>query len=428
MTTPRKAAERLAEAITGLKSYTPDALPVNQARELIEAALQPVAGIESLSLLDAYDRVLAEDLLSPIDVPAHDNSAMDGFALAARSLTGAQTRLRIIGSAFAGRPFAGRPGPGETVRVMTGAVMPAGTDLVVPQELTRIDDDDHVWIPDGQTAGQHLRQRGEDLARGSAALHAGTCIGAAQLGLIASLGIGRVNVRRRVRVAFFSSGDEIRSIGEPLGEGQIYDSNRYTLTGMLRGLGCELFDLGVVHDEPAAIEAAVREVAPRVDLIISSGGVSVGAADHTKAVMQRLGRVHFWTIAMRPGRPMAFGDVDGCVYFGLPGNPVAVMVTFLFFVRHALHRLQGRPSAFDACVRATTLQAFRKRPGRTEFQRGILSLAPDGTMTVASTGQQGSGVLSSMTSANCIVVLHHEQGNVSVGETVDCLPFAGLLR
>ncbi|MEZ5651904.1 MAG: molybdopterin molybdotransferase MoeA [Burkholderiaceae bacterium] len=425
---PTDAGERLARAIARLEGYDPAALPVAQARQIIEAVMQPVRDFETVELRDALGRILVADLLSTIDVPAHDNSAMDGVATATSSLAAGESRLKIVGAAYAGKPFRGEAAPGQAVRVMTGAIMPRGTDLVVPQELTRADGSDHVWIPAGQRAGQHLRRRGEDLTRGLPALTAGTRIGPAHMGLIASLGVARVEVRRRIRVAFFSSGDEIRSIGEPLGEGQIYDSNRYTLTGLLLDLGCELHDLGVVPDDPASIETAVREAAVRADLIISSGGVSVGAADHTKAVMQRIGGVRFWTIAMRPGRPMAFGDVGGCAYFGLPGNPVAVMITFLFFVKPAIQRLMGRATDATAHVRATALSPFKKRAGRTEFQRGILGRAHDGSMQVTITGQQGSGVLSSMTNANCIVLLHHEQGSVAVGDSVDCLPFEGLLR
>jgi molybdopterin molybdotransferase len=282
-------------------------------------------------------------------------------------------------------------------------------------------------VPAGQHAGQNRRRRGEDLAVGRPALVAGKRLTPADLGLLASLGVAEVPVRRRLRVAFFSTGDELRSIGEPLAPGQIYDSNRYTLHGMLRRLGVDLIDMGVVGDSPQALEEAMRIAGESADAIISSGGVSVGEADFTRQVMAKLGDVAFWKIAMRPGRPMAFGRVGDACYFGLPGNPVAVMITFYFFARDALLRMMGATPLPQPYLRARSLDALRKKPGRTEYQRAVVSVGNDGLMEVRITGGQGSGVLRSMSEANCIVVLHHDQGSVRPGDPVDCLAFHGLL-
>jgi len=244
---------------------------------------------------------------------------------------------------------------------------------------------------------------------------------------MASLGFAEVPVRRRLRVAFFSTGDELRSVGEPLAPGEVYDSNRYTIWGMLTRLGVEVIDMGVVRDDPESLERAVRIAAESADAIVSSGGVSVGEADFTRQVMNKLGDIAFWTIAMRPGRPMAFGKIGRAAYFGLPGNPVAVMITFYFFAREALLRMMGAEPEPLPFVRARSQTAFRKRPGRTEYQRARLSREADGTMSVRSIGSQGSGVLRSMSEANCIVVLHHGQDSVAAGDPVDCIAFEGLL-
>ena len=324
--------------------------------------------------------------------------------------------------------------PGHALRIMTGAVLPAGFDTVVPQEFTRLDADGRVVIPAGVVRpGDNRRQRGEDLARGEPALLAGRIIRPADLGLMASLGQAEVPVFRRLRVAFFSTGDELRSVGQPLDEGCVYDSNRYTLFGMLTRLGVELIDMGVVPDQPAALEAAFTQAAACADAVVTSGGVSVGEADHTKQVMARLGEVLFWTIAMRPGRPMAIGRIgrlgrnDGAILFGLPGNPVAVMVTFYAFVRDALLAMAGATHQALPPLRAVSTEALRKKPCRTEYQRGIVSQASDGRWQVRITGAQGSGILRSMSQANGMVVLHHGQGNVAAGELVDVIPFEGLV-
>ena len=420
----------LKDIVNCMSGYDPDALPVARANAVIRSFVAPITGVETLPVRAALGRVLAEDIVSPINVPAHDNSAMDGFAVRSADLSAdAPALLSEIGVALAGREFRGEVKPGECVRVMTGAVMPAGTDTVVIQEIVTIDGR-RVTVPPGQEPGQHRRLAGEDLEQGKPALRAGALIRPAELGLIASLGIGEVNVRRRLKVAFFSTGDELRSITEKLGPGDVYDSNRYTLFGMLTRLGCEVIDMGVVRDDPGLLEAAFRKAAECADAVVTSGGVSVGEADYTKQMMAKLGEVVFWTIAMRPGRPMAFGriqiDAKAAYLFGLPGNPVAVMVTFYHFVRGALLYMMGRSDTDLPLLRVKSQTALRKKPGRTEFQRGVLDNS-DGEWTVRLTGAQGSGILRSMSEANCFVVLHHEQGSVKAGDPVDVMLMDGLV-
>jgi len=316
--------------------------------------------------------------------------------------------------------------PGECVRVMTGAVLPGGTDTVVIQEVCRAEGD-RVIVPSGQKTGQNRRLAGEDLPLGRVVAHAGQLVRPAELGLLASLGFAEVAVRRKPRVAFFSTGDELCSVGAALKEGEVYDSNRYTIYGMLARLGVDLIDLGVVRDDPAALERAFAQAAAGADAIVTSGGVSVGEADFTRALLGKLGEVLFWKIAMRPGRPMAFGRIGNAYFFGLPGNPVAVMVTFYEFVRDALLALSGRT---DDCalpvVRVPCASALRKKPGRTEYQRGIVARDGDGQWTVRVTGSQGSGVLRSMSEANCFIVLEHERGDVAPGDLVSVQLMDGL--
>ena len=427
--TPR--APRLADVVSCLSAYDPHALPVRDAQRVIREFVQPVRSVEHVALRSALGRVLARDVISPINVPAHDNSAMDGFALRGEDLKpDAPTRLTVIGTVFAGRPSDYTPGPGECVRIMTGGVMPHGCDSVVPQEFVDEFDSEISIAPGTIQTGDNRRFAGEDLKAGSAALRAGRVLRPADLGLLASLAIAEVPVQRRLRVAFFSTGDELRSIGEPLDAGCVYDSNRYTIYGMLQRLGCDIIDMGIVRDDPQALEEALRSACENADAIITSGGVSVGAADYTRQIMARLGDVTFWKIGMRPGRPLAFGRVNsnghGAFLFGLPGNPVAVMVSFYFFAREALLRMMGADAPLPL-VRARSAGAIRKKPGRTEYQRGFLARGEDGTPEVSITGTQGSGILRSMVEANCMVVLHDELGNVAAGDMVDVLLFEGLV-
>lgn len=421
----------LAEIASCVSGYDPNALPVAQAQEFIARLVPRVQAVEKLAIRAALGRVLAEDVISSIDVPAHDNSAMDGYALRGADLSSSgDSVLAVAGAGFAGAQFGGAVPAGQCVRIMTGAVMPAGLDTVVPQEFCRLDGE-RVVVPAGVVrSGDNRRLAGEDLARGEAALRAGRILRPADLGLLASLGLAEVPVRRRLRVAFFSTGDELRSIGEPLAEGCVYDSNRYTIHGMLTRLGVDLLDLGVVRDDPAALERAFRDAAASADAVITSGGVSVGEADHTKQVMKKLGDVLFWKIAMRPGRPMAIGRIASgdhhAILFGLPGNPVAVMVTFYAFVRDALLAMSGAAVEPLPMLHAASVEAIRKKPGRTEYQRGIVTRGTHGWQ-VKITGAQGSGILRSMSEANGLVVLHHAQGNVAAGEAVDVLPFDALV-
>ena len=426
----------LREIAARVAGYDPKSLPVAQAREFIDHLVPRVQAVEMLALRSALGRVLARDIVSSFDVPSHDNSAMDGYALRGAELSAtADTVLQVAGSGFAGQADLASAAPGQCVRIMTGAVMPSGLDTVVPQEFVKLDGD-RVSVPPGIVrSGDNRRLAGEDLARGEAALAAGRVLRPADLGLLASLGQAEVPVLRRLRVAFFSTGNELRSIGEPLDAGCVYDSNRYTLWGMLQRLGVELIDMGVVRDDPAALASAFGAAARDADAVITSGGVSVGEADHTKQVMAELGDVLFWRIAMRPGRPMAIGRIatapgasgHHAILFGLPGNPVAVMVTFYALVRDALLAMSGATAQPLPMLRAASLEAIRKKPGRTEYQRGIVARAADGQWQVRITGSQGSGILRSMSAANGLVVLHHEQGDVAAGERVDVLPFDGLI-
>jgi molybdopterin molybdotransferase len=410
--------------------YDPDSLPVERARALIREFLAPVTAVERVHIRSALDRVLAADVESPLDVPGHDNSAMDGWAVRFADLEGeGETILRRIGESFAGKPFDGEVHAGETVRIFTGAVMPRGADTVVMQERAR-EIPTGVAIATGAVtkAGQNRRFAGEDLKRGAPVFRAGQPVRPAELGMLASLGIGEVSVYRRLRVAFFSTGDELRSVGQPLATGEIYDSNRYTLYGMLTRLGCEIIDMGVVADVPELLERAFRDAADTADVVITSGGVSVGEADFVKELLGKLGEVLFWKIAMKPGRPLAYGRIGGAHFFGLPGNPVSVMVTFYEFVRDALLVLQGRANVAPVPMFKATLAApIRKAPGRTEFQRAVLSPDGAGGWQVRTTGDQGSGILSSMSQANCFIVLAPETGNVDTGAPVDVQLLEGLL-
>jgi len=418
--------------------YDPEALPVSAAQAIVRQWASPVAAVERVPLHDALDRVLADDVVSPTNVPAHDNSAMDGYAFDGTSLVSQQTgiELRVAGKALAGHPFGRAVSAGECVRVMTGALMPDGCDTVVPQELVTREGDTIRFPGDTLKRGANRRRAGEDLTQGQPALHAGRILRPSDLGLLASLGVGEVAVRRRLRVAFFSTGDELRSLGEPLDPGCVYDSNRHTLFAMLRRMNLDALDLGVVRDEPAALEAALRSAAASADVVLTSGGVSVGEADLTKQLLRTFGDVAFWSLAMRPGRPLAFGRVwsgerpgvgQPALFFGLPGNPVAVMVTFYQIVRAVLLVMSGASVQAPPAITATSTQAIRKRAGRTEFQRGTAARNERGQWQVTPTGSQGSGVLSSMSEANCFIVLAHEQADIDAGDTVDIMLFDGLI-
>ncbi|MGW8247824.1 MAG: molybdopterin molybdotransferase MoeA [Acidiferrobacterales bacterium] len=408
--------------------HAPRALSVSQAQEFILNHCAPVNGTESLALRTALERVLAEDVLSPVNVPAHTNSAMDGYALRAADLSEQGiTKLRLVGTTLAGHPFDGKIHHGECVRVMTGSPIPDGSDTVVMQEHVEAQADT-IRITTNPAPGENVRNAGEDLEQGAVVLESGTRIRPPSLGLLASVGRAEVRVYRRPRVAFFSTGDELRSVGQVLEPGQIYDSNRYTLYGMLQRLGVEILDMGVVGDSRESIESAFQEAATTADAVITSGGVSVGDADFVKETLQKLGEVGFWQIAMKPGRPLAFGHINDALFFGLPGNPVSVMVTFYQFVAPALRKLMGENNIQAApFIRVPCMTPLRKRPGRTEYQRAMLETSENGELVVRTTGSQGSGILHSMSRANCFVVLDRDSGDIDAGTSVNVQPFFGIM-
>ena len=414
--------------LTATSDYDPNSMPVEKAREHIRAFLSPVTTVERLSIRATLGRVLAEDVISPVNVPQHDNSAMDGYAVRFADLkSDAESTLKIVGASFAGKPYQGTLAAGQAVRIMTGAVIPAGADSVVQQERARASAD-QVSVMPLPKKGTNTRSAGEDLRAGETALKRGQPIRPAEIGMMASLGIGEVAVYRKLRVAFFSTGDELVAVGMPLGPGQIYDSNRYTIYGLLVRLGCEVLDMGVIRDTPEDVEQAFKDAAQSADVVITSGGVSVGEADYVKQVLDRLGEVLFWKIAMKPGRPLAYGKIGDAHFFGLPGNPVAVMVTFYQFVRDALLHLQGQARTIPLPTqKVVCTSAIKKAPGRTEFQRGILSRDATGQWSVRTTGDQGSGILSSMSQANCFIILPTDQGNVPAGSEVDIQLLEGLI-
>jgi molybdopterin molybdotransferase len=420
-----KSIDEIARSLQG---YDPQALKMEDANAFIARLVVPVQEVEVLPLRQCGGRVLAQDVVSPISVPAQDNSAMDGFAFDGALLQSGQAlALPVAGTALAGKVWGGQVPAGACLKVMTGAILPAGLDTVVPQEFTRMEDG-LVHIPAGiLRPGDNRRLRGEDLQQGGVALSKGELLAPAALGLAASLGLQTLTVARRLRVAYLSTGDEVLNVGEPLREGAVFDSNRYTVTSLLERMGCEVIELGVVHDDPVALEAAFRSAAAQADVILSSGGVSVGEADFTKGMMAKLGDVAFWRIAMRPGRPFAVGRIGKTALFGMPGNPVAVMVTFLTLVRPALLQMMGAKPQALPLLQAHSQEPIRKKAGRTEYQRGIVSTGPDGRLQVRTTGNQGSGVLSSMVQANGLIVLHHVQGSVAAGELVDVMMFRGVI-
>lgn len=435
---------RIADIASTLTGYDDAAdLSVEAVHAFLSqlTATAVVTQSESVSLLDALGRVLAEDIISPISVPPHDNSAMDGYAFDGAVLPkdapiDASITLRVAGTALAGAAWRGALGAGDAVRIMTGAMMPAGLDTVIPQEFCKVDGDRVCFPAKVLRRGDNRRFAGEDLMKGQPALHKGERLSPAALGMVASLGLPGVPALRRLRVACFSTGDEILSLGDAPREGAVYDSNRYTVIGLLTRLGCEVIDLGLVRDDPATLAATLQRAAREADAIVTSGGVSAGAADHTRDVMQQLGDMAFWRVAMRPGRPLAVGLIpreaspQPAVLFGLPGNPVAVMVTFLAFVRPALLRMMGCHEAAAApppLLRARSTSPIRKKPGRTEYQRGFVKNVRGALPEVCVASHQGSGVLSSMVEANGLVVLHHDQGSVAAGDEVDVMMFDGVI-
>jgi molybdopterin molybdotransferase len=389
---------------------------VAEARARILADVATVAPEETLPVARGLGRVLARDVRAPFDVPPADNSAVDGYAVRAADLApGGLARLRVIADLPAGAVFEGRVGPRETLRIMTGAAMPAGADTVVPQELSERAGE---WVElRAVEPGANVRARGEDVRTGDVVLRAGAVLRPQDLGIVASLGFAELAVHRRPKVALLSTGDEVVEPGRPRTSGQIYDANRFSLGGMVEGAGAELSDLGIVPDVRETLRDRLLEAARSADAVLTSGGVSVGDYDLVKAVLAEIGSIDFWQVAMQPGRPFAVGRIGGARFFGLPGNPVASLLCFHLFVRPALWKLGGRTRLDPECVTATAVEPMRKRAGRREFKRGILRFTGQG-YEVSTTGPQGSGILSSMVAANCLIVLEEERGDVRAGERV----------
>lgn len=405
-----------------------DTLPVSQALQNMLNAVSDKHHSEQTQLTNAVDRVLAKPIISPINVPAHRNSAVDGYAIHQTDLpvNGEIKSLRVVGRVVAGHPYQGSLQHGDAVQIMTGAQMPNATDTVIMQEHVEAEGD-VIRIDDRHSAGQNVRQAGEDIQRHQAVLAAGTKLTPPQIGLIASLGIGEISVKSRLSVAVFSTGDEVLSIGSTPKEGCIYDSNRYSLIAALKKLGCTVLDMGIIADQPDKLHEAFKLAAKSADVIFTSGGVSVGEADYTKQVLSDIGDINFWKVAMKPGRPVAFGNIGDTTFFGLPGNPVAVMVIFYQFALPCLQKMMGvTQPLISPTIKARCTSPIRKLPGRTEFQRGILSLTNDGEWEVKTTGQQGSGILRSMSDANAFITLEHERATVKEGEWVLVQPFSGL--
>lgn len=427
MTTSTPLSQVIADP-SCMDDYDPNSMPVDKARQFIKQFLEPVSQTETLSLCDSLGRILAADIYSPANVPNYDNSAMDGYAFNSADLrTGGSTTLKVIGTAFAGVAFSGKVDTGECVRIMTGGALPAGTDSVIMQEKVTVKDNEMTFA-EPVKPGMNVRYAGEDLKLGQVVLTTGHTMQAADLGLIASLGIDSVTVYRKLKVAFFSTGDELVSVGQPLQTGQVYDSNRYSIFGMLDRLGVETIDLGAIPDNPELLERTLLSAAEQADVVITSGGVSVGEADYMKLLLTKHGQVVFWKIAMKPGRPLAYGKVGNAHYFGLPGNPVAVMVTFYQFVREAMLFLMGQTTPEPLPIfNVVCTENIKKLSGRTEFQRGILFIDKDGSWKVKPTGSQGSAILSSMSMANCFIVLHEALGNIEAGTEVPVQVLKGII-
>lgn len=405
-------------------------MPVAEARQRLKEALQVVSQTETIALIDAHSRILSVDVVSPINVPSYTNSAMDGYAIAASSIPASgEVALNVIGTSWAGKIFEGKAEADQAVRIFTGGLMPAGTDTVVIQEHVSVSDD-QVTIDSEVQPQRNVRQAGEDVLADQVVLETGTQLNAAELGLLASLGINEISVYRRIRVAFFTTGDELRALDEHAGEtlepGMLFDSNRYSLRSMLSELDVDIIDLGIVRDNTEDTRAAMKKAAESADLIVTSGGISAGDADFVTKVFHELGDVGFWKIAMRPGRPLAFGQIGESFFFGLPGNPVAVMVTFLQFVQPAIKHVMGMKASEPFTINAQCQSKLRKSLGRVEYQRGVVGNDEKGNLIVTSTGKQGAGRISSMSAANCLIVISADVAGVEPGDVVEVQPFRGL--
>ncbi|QDE33010.1 bifunctional molybdopterin-guanine dinucleotide biosynthesis adaptor protein MobB/molybdopterin molybdotransferase MoeA [Shewanella polaris] len=402
-------------------------LSVSQGITNVLAQVVPINRNESLNLIDVDNRVLAHDIISTVNVPQQTNSAMDGYAFIFQDLKKSQS-FKVVGEVLAGHHYSATLQAGEAVRIMTGATVPQGADTIQARELVTEQDSIITILEPGQVVeGQHVRLAGEDIAEGDVALAAGSRLGAAELGLLASLGFNQLPLIERPVVAVFSTGDEVSQPGQPLKPNCIYDSNRYTILSMAKKLGCQVIDLGIIEDNEQTLTDTLRSAAKQADVVISSGGVSVGNADYIKTALANVGDTHFWRINMRPGRPLAVGKIDQSLFFGLPGNPVAVMVAFLQFVQPAIRKLAGESHWQPQFMPAIAQHALRSKTGRTEFLRGIYTIRSDGKIHVSTTGAQGSGMLSSMVNANCLIVIGDDTATIPAGESVFIQPFASLL-
>ncbi|MEG0278838.1 MAG: molybdopterin molybdotransferase MoeA [Morganella sp. (in: enterobacteria)] len=409
------------------ESHTSSLISLQEALDKLLAAPAAITGTETVALTDAAGRITAVPAISPINVPPFDNSAMDGYGLRLADWDG-KTALPVAGRALAGVPFKGELPAGYCVRIMTGALVPTGVDTVVMQEETVVSDEGITFTAD-IIRGQNIRLTGEDITQGSEVFPAGTKLAAAQLPMIASLGLAEVTVMHKLKVAVFSTGDELQAVGQPLGEGQIYDTNRFAVSLMLEKLGCDVIDLGVIPDDPAVLRGIFEKADALADLVISSGGVSVGEADYTKQILDEIGKINFWKLAIKPGKPFAFGKLDNAWFCGLPGNPVSTTVTFYELVQPLIARLSGfsqwQPPMRIKAIAATPL---KKSAGRLDFQRGIAQVNEQGQLEVKTTGDQGSHIFSSFSLANCFIVLERERGAVNAGEIVDIEFFNHLMK
>ncbi len=408
--------------------FDPNSLPVTEALARIQQVVIPVTQTENIDLMAALNRVLASDVPSPVDVPNHTNSAMDGYAIRFEDIAEhSVTELTLAGRAFAGHVFEDQLESGQAIRIMTGAVMPDGADTVIMQEDTEVISDEKIRVDNNHRQGQHVRYAGESLKQGETAIESGRRLNPADIGLLASLGIANVETYKKPTVAFFATGDEVKPLGEPLKHGEVYDSNRYTLNSMLTKLNVDILDLGIIGDDPQATAETFKLAANKAEAVIVSGGASVGEADYVRSTLNELGDVSFWKLAMKPGRPLSFGKLENAIFFGLPGNPVSVMVTFYQFVLPALKRLMGEVDTEPKRFQVPCISPLKKRPGRTEYQRGHLFYDDDNTLKVESTGQQGSGILSSMCRGDCFIVLSDDCDGVEAGNLVEVEPFFGLM-
>ncbi|EHH2513532.1 bifunctional molybdopterin-guanine dinucleotide biosynthesis adaptor protein MobB/molybdopterin molybdotransferase MoeA [Vibrio parahaemolyticus] len=404
-------------------TLSPAFLSVVQGQEKILSLVNTVSEIEACKIENAYGRVLAEDIISPVNVPQYTNSAMDGYAI--RSDDVDRSSYQIVAEVMAGHAYDQPLEVGQAVKIMTGAPTPRNGDTVVMREQASQEGDKVTFNGAHIKAGQNVRQAGEDLAIGSDVFTAGTRLASPEMGMIASLGFGEANVFRKLKVAVFSTGDEVQAPGTEQKANSIYDSNRFTIMGMLEKLGCEILDFGILEDNEQLMIEALENASAQADVVMTSGGVSVGDADYIKLALDKLGQIDFWRINMRPGRPLAFGQINNKPFFGLPGNPVAVMVSFINFVEPALRKMQGEQGWKPLKVNAIATENLRSRQGRTEFSRGIYELDDTGRLTVRTTGKQGSGILRSMSEANCLIEISPAIDTVKAGESVTIIPLQG---